>query len=71
MKFWMEVAMYILFLLFQTYVILFQTSKVISGRDYHFGTAKIVYFVWFGFLLIDEVIQVDNIKDGSLYTVFS
>ena len=49
--------MYVLFITYQSYVIL---AKV--GREDDmctFNTEKVIHFVWFAMLLIDEFIQVN------------
>ena len=55
-KFWMEVTMYVLFVAYQSYVILARVGK--EGEKCEISTEKIILFVWFGMLLIDEFIQV-------------
>jgi hypothetical protein len=52
----MEVAMYVMFVAYQSFVILTKVGKI--GNKCTINTEKIILFIWFGMLLVDEIIQV-------------
>lgn len=56
-KFWWEVAMYGIFIAYQSFVILARVGKE-DEYNCQLNTEKIILIIWFGMLLIDEFIQV-------------
>ncbi|KAL5248518.1 hypothetical protein ACHWQZ_G017638 [Mnemiopsis leidyi] len=55
-KFWWEVAMYGIFIAYQSFVILARVGKE-DEYNCQLNTEKIILIIWFGMLLIDEFIQ--------------